>query len=153
MYLVILILTHHIFKHIRGFNIPHLWPWTWHHHSYIPEYFCLNWYGSWSVSRSWLCTVNCSILQQNISSQHLSPWFLKSWWGTKTDQSTVDAYGSISHLYIFQICIWLIFCFTDSIRRKKNEQSNVATYGGRNHVYIYIHGYFYLSYVFCLGFQ
>ena len=52
----------------------------------------------------------------------------------KNEQSTVATYGEISKLYIIQIRIYVLFCFTDKVRGTKTEQSDVAMYGRRIHV-------------------
>ena len=50
---------------------------------------------------------------------------------------TVDTYGGRSKLYITQIRIKIIFCFTEKSCGTKPDQSDVATHGGRIHVYIF----------------
>ena len=37
------------------------------------------------------------------------------WKGTKNEQPSVDACGIISHIYILQLCIWLIFRLIDRV--------------------------------------
>ena len=52
----------------------------------------------------------------------------------KNEQSSVATYGEIYNVYIIQIRIYVLFCFTDKVCWSKTEQSDVAIYGRRIYV-------------------